>query len=213
MSLKQSDAILFSLAMSIAACSSGAVAQTTVTYSTEVSASEMVECFVSIERMREAGAESAESPCPPGVVGAHGVLAAPDNYPADFVQQVLDELTALASSTPSEFIRGEAAGWIGFSGRRDAGFQTPVPGVVTRLERVYEAAGSYATRRTVVELMGYQTDEVDAAAFLERIVRQAPVAVHAMPMPTVAAESLSRLGSIGEKTLQQLRQEGVLRTP
>lgn len=52
-----------------AACTTGAIAQATVEYPTNTSASAMVDCFDRIETLRETGAETTESPCPPGVIG------------------------------------------------------------------------------------------------------------------------------------------------
>lgn len=138
---------------------------------------------------------------------AHGVLATPDQYSPPLVQQVLDEMANLAASTGSEFVQGEATSWIGHAGRGDAGFQQPVAGVVERLRSLYRSSNSYATRRSIVELMGHQADKNGAADFLENVAREAPPSSHAEPLPVLAARSLGQLGPIGEERLQRLRGE------
>lgn len=200
----------FALGFAVLAGPSPVLAQTTVAVVSEASAAEMVECFRLIEARRERGAPVTTSPCPEGVVGAHGVMADPDQYAPQLVQEVLDEMTSLATTTQSDFIRSVTVSWIANPGRRDAGFERPAPGVVDRLQSVYQVAETYLTRRVIVEAMGRQREQSKAAGFLEAVVREAELDSHAEPIPEVAAKSLARLGPIGEERLHQLRLE---RTP
>lgn len=156
-----------------------------------------IECF----RM---STRSLDYDCAPGIVAAHWVAVDRSAYRREVVEGVLDGLIDLALSASEQRVRTRAIVTVAGVGSRHR--VEPMPGIVERLGRLYEAADRFDVRFTVANVLQTQQDTARAIELLKRIAREDGPRDrrHGSPPALVALQSLRSFGQAGRTALQEL---------
>ena len=136
-----------------------------------------------------------------------------DSLPAPVLDSLFTGLETLATRHENLTVRHSAITLVSLAGTLD----NPVPGVVARLERIYEGVGDNGTRIYVVNVMGRQREENAAAAFLRRVVLEDPSRDpnpdEVQRLQEWALDFLRMLGTAGHNVLRDLHVSGQVRDP
>lgn len=166
---------------------------------------EMVRCFA-IEYT--VGAD--RGACKDLVPGAVAVLFRPLEY-GDYVDGVIDGLAELAVSHPEFRVRVAAAEYLMAPGRQDPSSEY-LPGMVDRVQRVYEESTEPAIRSILIGWMPVQAETEAAVDFLRKVATSDKSPAGRMwPDEQLAIDALSRMGDRGRQVLRQLDESGQVR--
>lgn len=164
--------------------------------------SRAVECFAQDEA-REV---------PPGSNCSRATLTAylvPGKYSAATVEQAVDGLEELAVLSPDIDVRRAAIVLIGYLGAHP---KAAVP-TIDRLARIYEANSSVRVARSIVDIVGANTDSAGAAQLLGKIATRTDDDPYHPSIPARAVMKLQRLGKPGEAVLESLFKQEVVVDP
>lgn len=145
-----------------------------------------------------------------GSLGAiSAVLTRPDSFPPAMVDSLLDGLQRLATTSDHPQVQNGALSWLAGAGRESQ--ENPIPGVVERLEAVYEQACSPVVRKAAVRQLGSQAERTEAVQVLRVIATQDSSRQRAPEAANEAVWGLTHLGPEGQSALREIHSRGLVR--
>jgi hypothetical protein len=137
------------------------------------------------------------------------IVRYPDRHGRAKVDSVLDGLERLALTSTSDLVRARAAGNLAMAGASER----PVPGILQRAMRVYQASNDPQVRRAILRSMGFQKDRTGSINVLKAVVIQARGEEDFPEAPFLAASALHWMGKEAAAALVELRDEGAIKDP
>lgn len=170
----------------------------------QASADLMVRCFAAAYAVGEQTDE-----CEGLVPGAIAVLTNPDEY-KEYLDGVMSGLEELALTHPEFRVRAAAAVYLMAPGNRALVSENP-PGVIERVQRLYDRSDEVAVRSALIRWMPYQAEQNAATAFLETTAKSNRSPAEQMwPEEMLAIDALARMGENGRVVLQRLSDSGLV---
>lgn len=173
------------------------------------SAEAALKCF---EASRTAG--KGTSDCP-GVIPAEGIMMDPAKFPEATVMAVADGLENLALTSVNGHTRTAAAIYLATLGVPDSAAGRPLPGIVDRLQALFERSHSTLVREAIITMMPHQADRGAAVRFLVRAASEdSPVdAGRQWPSAVRAIDMLAIIEPEGIAALRQLKGDTDVKNP